>query len=361
MTSESPAPATETVPSGETLRQAWQKLQHEDTRLRIRDAATRLGVSEAELLATDCGDTVTRLKPDWSGILQAMPKLGRILALTRNESVVHERYGCFEQVEVNGAMGLVLGPDIDLRLFLGQWKHGFAASQALHSGTRDSLQFFDASGTAILKVYLTEDSDTAAWCELVSRWRDEDQSDRVEVAPAPAPVSPRADSAIDVSGLRNAWQSLRDTHDFFALLKKFQVGRTQALRLVGGDLARPVASGSARAILETAAAAGQPIMVFVGNRGGIQIHTGPVQTIKPLGPWLNVLDEDFNLHLREDHIAEAWVVRKPTEDGVVTSLELFDARGENIALIFGKRKPGIPESEAWRALAAALPTLENAA
>jgi hypothetical protein len=46
-----------------------------------------------------------------------------------------------------------------------------------------------------------------------------------------------------------------------------------------------------------------------------------------MGPWLNVLDPGFNLHLREDLIASAWIVRKPTADGVVSSLELFDAGG----------------------------------
>ena len=54
-------------------------------------------------------------------------------------------------------------------------------------------------------------------------------------------------------------------------------------------------------------------------------------------------------------IAEAWVVRKPTTDGTVTALELFDAEGEVIAQLFGKRKPGIPELEDWREIAAALP------
>ena len=58
------------------------------------------------------------------------------------------------------------------------------------------------------------------------------------------------------------------------------------------------------------------------------------------------------MHLREDHVASAWVVKKPTEDGVVTSLELFDADGKQITLIFGKRKPGIPEREEWRAVVA---------
>ena len=82
----------------------------------------------------------------------------------------------------------------------------------------------------------------------------------------------------------------------------------------------------------------------------IQIHTGPVHKVAVMGPWLNVLDPSFNLHLREDHIASAWVVRKPTSDGLVTSLELFDAQGDTIAMLFGERKPGRTELCAWRAI-----------
>jgi putative hemin transport protein len=95
-------------------------------------------------------------------------------------------------------------------------------------------------------------------------------------------------------------------------------------------------------------------MVFVGNPGMIQIHTGPVANLKTLGEWFNVMDPDFNLHLHQPGVASAWLVRKPTSDGIVTSIELFDAAGENILLLFGKRKPGIPESEAWRALVAGI-------
>ena len=67
-------------------------------------------------------------------------------------------------------------------------------------------------------------------------------------------------------------------------------------------------------------------------------------------PWLNVLDAGFNLHLREDVIDTAWVVEKPTSDGVVTSIEIFDRDGELMAMFFGTRKPGQPEREDWRAI-----------
>jgi putative hemin transport protein len=102
-----------------------------------------------------------------------------------------------------------------------------------------------------------------------------------------------------------------------------------------------------------------PIMCFVGNRGCIQIHSGPVSSIKPMGPWINVLDETFHLHLRTDHIAEAWAVRKPTKDGHVTSVEVFDAKGSMIIQFFGKRHEGQGERDDWRLLAETLPRLSH--
>ncbi len=60
-----------------------------------------------------------------------MPSVGRVMCLTRNEHCVHERHGRFEDVQVSGPHGLVLGPDIDLRLFLGQWRYGFAVREPL--------------------------------------------------------------------------------------------------------------------------------------------------------------------------------------------------------------------------------------
>ncbi|EGD00334.1 putative hemin ABC transporter protein [Burkholderia sp. TJI49] len=95
-------------------------------------------------------------------------------------------------------------------------------------------------------------------------------------------------------------------------------------------------------------------MVFVGNAGMIQIHTGPVANVREVGAWINVLDPGFNLHVREDMIAAAWVVKKPTSDGIVTSLELFDRQGDHVALLFGERKPGKAERDDWRALVATL-------
>jgi putative hemin transport protein len=41
-------------------------------------------------------------------------------------------------------------------------------------------------------------------------------------------------------------------------------------------------------------------------------------------------------------------VRKPTTDGIVTSLEVFDDDEDLIVQVFGRRKPGQPECARWR-------------
>lgn len=335
------------------LRQRLQALRAERPGVRARDAAQALGVSEAELVSSGVEDTATRLTTAWRDMLTAMPSLGRVMCLTRNDHCVHERHGRFEQVSANGPHGLVLGPDIDLRIFFGQWHAGFAVAEDTRSGPRRSLQFFDAYGTAVHKIYATAETDMAAFDALVARFRAEGQSAEHTVTARPDPEPDRPDSAIDLESLRSAWRAMRDTHEFFGILRQHKVGRVQALRLVGNDLAQPLVPGSVRDVLTASAGSETPIMVFVGSPGCIQIHTGPVRKLVPTGPWLNVLDPTFNLHLREDAIAHTFIVRKPTDDGVVTSIEAFDDAGRTIALFFGARKPGQPERSAWRDIAEA--------
>jgi putative hemin transport protein len=344
-----------TLLAPETLADRWATYQQDNPKSRIRDAARALGTSEAALLATRTtgqpDSPVVALAGDFKELLKQVPTLGRVMALTRNDSVVHERKGPYLSVSFQGPMGLVLGEDIDLRLFMMHWQHGFAVSE----NGRRSLQFFAADGEALHKIYVLDgETDLAAYEALVDRFRAHDQPASLITGPTPSPAVEAADAGIDVAGFQAAWRGLHDTHAFFGLLRDFGVSRTQALRLGPPELVRQVDNQAIDRALRAAAVEAQQVMIFVASRGCIQIHTGPVERIVPTGPWLNVLDPDFNLHLKLEDVAQSWVVQKPTADGIVTSLELFDAQGNNLLLLFGKRKPGIPEQASWQALVAAL-------
>lgn len=332
-----------TAPSEDSLQARHAQLQESEPKLRIRDRALRLGVSEAELVAADCGVVSTALAGTAQELFSALGVLGPVMALSRNDWAVHERHGRYVGIQATAPVGIVLGPDIDLRLFFGSWKYFYAVVE----NGRHSLQFFDKAGMAVHKIYRTEQTDSAAWDAFVARFG---AAHKPVVEIEPVIVTAAADTPSDAAALRTHWRALKDTHDFFTMLRQFQVSRLGALRAAGEDLAQPVEADAVERMLTRAAETALPIMCFVANRGIVQIHTGPVRKLLRTGPWFNVLDESFNLHLNTQAVASSWVVRKPTTDGWVTSLELYAADGELIVQFFGARKPGQPELAGWTEL-----------
>lgn len=326
---------------------------------RHRDIADKLGMSEGELVAAHVQApvrdglatmTATRLTTQWPDMFEAFEALGAVMALTRNASCVHEKIGVYRQASGSGDVGRVLGDDIDLRLAYAHWAHGFAVVERVGDGEQRSLQFFDKAGVAVHKVHLKESSDVQAFEALTTRFASGDQAPGMIAIASQVGLPEQTDDAVDVMGLRRAWDSLRDTHDFAGMLKTHGVTHMQALRLADPKYVLAVDPADCQSLLRAAAAEGVPIMVCVGNEGVVQIHTGPIRKVVVMGPWLNVLDPGFNLHLREDQIASTWVVRMPTLDGLVTSLALFDGQGHVIATLSGARKPGQRETCEWRHL-----------
>ena len=82
--------------------------------------------------------------------------MGETKCICRNEYAVHEQVGEFTHQHLSGHAGLVLNPRaLDLRLFLSQWASAFHLSD----NGRQSIQFFDPHGDALLKVYTTGNTD----------------------------------------------------------------------------------------------------------------------------------------------------------------------------------------------------------
>lgn len=321
-----------------------------------RDLAHELGMSEAELIAAHAGLLAgegavlgaVRLRDAWPAMLAAAATLGEVVAFTRNASCQHEKTGLYCGASHSGQLGLVLGGEIDLRVFYRHWAHGYAVQEVDQGGVQRSLQFFDAAGHAVHKIILTAQSDMAAYDALVARFAAANQQPGISVQTAPAAAAERPDDEIDVAAFRAGWASLHDTHDFFVLLKKYAVSRLQALRLAEPRFAQQLDAGCVFDLLRDAAQEQVAITALVGNAGMIQIHTGQLHRVAAAGSSITVADARFRLALREDHIASAWVVRKPTVDGLLTSVEVFDHKGEAIVLLSGARRAGAQELCEWR-------------
>ena len=360
------------------LAERWSALRTEQPKLQIRDAARALGASEAQLLATNLGNGVTRLQADGNQpreIMRAALDLGLVQAITRNENGVIETTGTASKFKQAGdksdqadakqdpekearernIAGGYLGGAIDLRFHFENWKYAFAVAQPGRDGKLSrSLQFFDGQGNSVHKLFVRSDAGVAVFDQLVATFRAPEQSAQLNVLAAAPKVAEKPDASIDVKEFQLAWKEMTDVHQFAQIMREFHLTREQALRLAPAGMVERVTPEVLRTLLQNAAKDKVAIMVFLGNDGLTQIYSGKIEKTMAAGGFYNVLDPDFNLHIRDTALRSGWVVKR----GGVTSIEFFDNDGTQVLTFFGVRERGKPQPQAWNDLADSLPRVK---
>jgi len=328
--------------------------REENPEIRDREFAESLGITEAQLVAAYIGRGVTRIDSHPDKILPEIETLGEVMGLTRNESCVIERVGFYDNYHSGNHASMVLNEEIDLRIFPKFWATAFAVERPGKDGPRRSIQVFSRTGFAVHKIHLRDGSDLDAWAALIDKLRHVDQSDTLDVAERKAPEAAKSvPEKADI--LRTEWDKMTDTHQFQKLTHKLKMNRLGAYRIAGAPYVQPMDNTATDLALRLLAERQIAVMIFVGNRGCIQIHGGTFEKVVPMGPWINIMDERFNLHLRGDHLAETYVVTKPTQRGPAVSLEAFDAEGRIVLQIFPDRRAGEENVAAWNQLIPELP------
>ena len=260
-----------------TLYERYQQAKIDHPGKYARDLAAILGVSEAELTHARVGHDTRRLQADARTLLTELEQVGVTKSITRNSYAVHEQMGRYRNQHLNGHAGLILNPrELDLRLFLNHWTSVFAMSETNKRGVRHSIQFFDQQGDALHKVYTTEETDLPAWMALVERHLSEENP---ALALQPAEASSADETTQDHAKIDGEWRAMTDVHQFFQLLSRNKLTRQQAFRAVGDDLAYQVDNSALSQLLEAAQQQQNEIMIFVGNRGCVQIFTGAVEKL----------------------------------------------------------------------------------
>lgn len=327
------------------LANAWQQLKLNNPRLRIRDAAKELDVSELELLLTKLGEGVSWLDLEGRLLADELSSLGPIMSLVRNDHAVHETTGTFGELGGGAQVGLFLGEQ-DSRLFFKHWVFVLSVVE----GERESIQVFDATGQAVIKLYRLTQTDQQAWQTLIQA-----RSTVRDVPLVLLPETPLERRPVkEPQALREGWSRITDVHQFNNLLKKHETDRLSAFEVAGSEWAQTIPCHAIETVMNACKERGIPLMTFVSNTGVVQIHTGAPGQLKRTGPWYNILDPNFNLHLNTEALKSAWVVRRPTVDGFVTSVEAFDSSDRTVVQFFGQRVEGEHERGDWRALAESL-------
>lgn len=311
----------------------------------IRDAIEAIGVSEVELLMTRLGDNVIRLRPEMNAILESLQELGTVMGSTQNNDGSIDVQGKYGKFSLAPNAGLFLGA-MDLRITLQYWETAFAVDD----NGRQSLQFFDRAGKLLHKVALMESSSVTAFTKLVRKFKSDNHIPAQLVRENSEAIQELPDREIDIESFRSSWEKLTDTHEFSGLLRNYGVTRTQALRLAPENRAEEIAFDLFQDTMVHCLQQKIPLMIFVGNQGCMHICTGEAKNLINTGNSYQIMNPEFNLNLTTKSIASIWKVVKPSADGDIHSVELFDVQGDLIVQFFGKRKPGIPELSAWREL-----------
>ena len=194
----------------------------ENPNMRERDLADKLKISEAQLIAAQCGEGSVRIAAHPDKVMAAAQTLGEVMALTRNPSCVNEKVGTYDNYHSGLHASMILTEDIDLRIFPSHWQHAFMVEKETDAGTQRSLQVFDAAGDAVHKIFLRDGSDVAAFERAKNELRLDDQSQSMSVEARKPDETPKADvSKLDI--LQKEWARMTDTHQFMRLTSKLSL------------------------------------------------------------------------------------------------------------------------------------------
>jgi len=202
--------------------------------------------------------------------------------------------------------------------------------------------------TPLHQILLHDSSRADAFPPIVSGFTTAERSPALEIFHTETIATADKIARIDIDALRADWAAADKTAGVFMGQTAFDSGRLHKLRLVGKVFAHQVGKDSVRIVLQKMADLGCTVVALIGDAGTMQAHQGQPEQIRGGDAGLDILNRDHRLRLREDHIDTVWVAKKPTADGMMTSLELFNRRGVGIARFFSKPEAGKPERREWR-------------
>ncbi|MBO1927059.1 hypothetical protein J3998_05665 [Thiomicrorhabdus sp. 6S2-11] len=312
-----------------TLAEHKHQLQNSEFRPRAREAAKTLGISEAEYVALSYPSQAQPLDIDrLQDLLIAVQNLGEVMALTRNDSMVFEHHGSYYNPRFRHNHMILENPPIDIRLRLNDVSWGFSVNE----NERLSLQFFDTEGRAIHKIYLTEKSDHHAYHYLIQKYCTK------FVMPSPKSSDHKGELKAQPSEqewleFKKRWEQMTNSHQLNPLLKSYGISRPQAYQQLV-DVATQINPDSVKFTLEQLALLQVPVLIFAPNGVCTQIHNGTIDKLMETGPWLNVLDKTFHMHLNLPSVSQAWKVYKPSDQEIIESIEWFDHANQPIAMLY---------------------------
>jgi putative hemin transport protein len=290
------------------------------------------------------------LKPAWEEIVKAFEKAGTFTVRTASGGIAIEQTGVIDEVFLRGEgqFASVVQDDMDLRFLLKR-----LARAEVHPA-HTTIDIFNEAGVLATSFHGADDAGKAT-IEAIARRFGTDHAE-AQISNAGNRRPGLSDKDVDVEAVRADWKAMTNVHHFEALLAKHRVGRLQAFRLMNGDFTHELAPDAFPDLLKKLDATGEQVMVFVANRGFVQIFSGPARAPKRVGHGWEIVHELSKVFIPESALNHLWLVNKPTAAGIISSLEIVsESEDQALASIFGRHPHGDPQPASWLELLNTLP------
>ena len=236
----------------------------------LRSVASELGSNEASLIVFEEECAFLDLSKGLLSLLNEVKALGQLTAITRNDFAVSEFTSEIMAIEDKGEVIIVHMSNAKIEISATQIALGLLVIKE----SRNSVQFYDKYGDSAVKFFIKDDQ-------------------------------------ADITALSRAEYSHSSSHDSFEdradrAVRPFEIGR---------EIKKQV--GLVRALIERHAGLEKDISILVTNHSVVQSFTGQIYKVVDARGWFNILDADYNLHLKDEEIEEVYA--KQTQDKVEIS------------------------------------------
>ena len=286
------------------LKSKWKTFQKDNPKVRIRDAAYQMKVSEAELLSTEINETVSFLLiEDMAAFIKDVLKVDKIMLLIRSDYVVHEKTIKTKNIrlEDNQIIDLDKNDCSILDFNIDAFEYVFFQKKMHSNRELKSFQFFDKAGMAILKIYL-KGKDLGFFDEIDLKYK--------------KTYNYEMQSDLDINNSNLLDSKIKINLPFDTINSK--------------TTCRDISVKSLRLILENASDMKTPIQIHALGLGTIQYHRNTVRNIVDYGPWVNVIDQKFNLHVLENGLTRASLIQYQFKDCQQYLINFFDKNNTHV-------------------------------
>ena len=276
-----------------------------NSKLRIRDVSSRLNVSEAELLSLSKNNNIFYLKiDDFDNFFKSiLTENDKVMFLIRSDFVVHEKIIlCQDYTFKNDSVFSLKDNSTLIKFNSNSIKYCFYELKKHKSRTLRSFQLFNKHGNSMIKIYL--------------KGKSKDQFDFIA-----------NEHKVEYN---------------YELQKNFESSKfDNEYEVIDKD--EIVADTTLRKILNKTAEDKIPVNLYAFGLDCTQCHSDTIKNVIDYGPWLNIMDKNFNIHVLEKNITVSnhgkrygnnFVDFKDSNDNLVLSISASKKYNDIFSVIF---------------------------